>query len=99
MVEITFDALHAKLCLKNKSYDLVEFQETNERLVLSGCVFNKTTKCYNTHPANLDSIIEDLSLDNIQVDISELTRRQVAGYFVSLKELKTAPMRVIPKWD
>ena len=99
MVEITFDALHMKLCIKNKSNDLAEFQETNERLFLSGCVFNKTHKYYNALPADLDSIINDLAVDNIQVEISELTRRQIAGYFVYLKELKLQPFRVIPKWD
>ena len=45
MVEITFDATHSKLCLKNRSYTPEEFQEANERLFLSGCTFNKTTKC------------------------------------------------------
>ena len=99
MVEITFDADHSKLCLKNRSYSPEEFQEANERLFLSGCTFNKTTKCFNALPADLDSIIDDLAVDNIPIEISELTRRQVLGYFESLKELKSAPFRVIPKWD
>lgn len=99
MVEITFDALNMKLCLKNRSYDAAEFQETNERLSLSGCTFNKTNKYYTALPADLDYIIENLAVDNIQVDISKLTRKQIAGYFISLKELKTQPFRIIPKWD
>lgn len=99
MVEITFDADHSKLCLKNRSYTPEEFQEANERLFLSGCTFNKTTKCFNALPADLDSIIDDLAVDSIPIEISEFTRRQVLGYFESLKELKSAPFRVIPKWD
>ena len=62
MVEITFDADHSKLCLKNRSYSPEEFQEANERLFLSGCTFNKTTECFNALPADLDSIIDDLAV-------------------------------------
>lgn len=99
MVDITFNTERNVLNLKAKAYDLVEFQDTVERLKMIGCKFNRSSKVYEGVPADLDSIIADLECDNIPTEVSELTRRQIAAYFQNLKELVPANARILPRWD
>lgn len=99
MVDISFNTERNVLNLKPSAPTLDVFQDTIEQLQLIGCHFNRSSKCYEGIPADLNSIIEDLECSHIHTEVSELTRRQVAGYLESLKELKTPGFRIIPRWD
>src|SRR5574344_328211 len=90
MVEITCD-LNTKLLNISVSGDM--FADTIETLKLKRCRWNNSIKAWTASISDYDSIVKELTYDGETLEISELTKRQIAQYKQSLCELEVSTQR------
>lgn len=93
MVDITADTSEGLLYIKFRCDDSADFQDMIENLKILKCRFDPKTKSWTRPIPFFDDLEKELLYYDGDVQVSELTRRQIAAYNQDKKELIVSKSR------
>lgn len=96
MVDISVDLENECLSIKiggDNFTDLIEMMKNNK------CTWNPKAKQWEKSIFDFDEIVEEFRFQGENVQVSELTKQQVAEYKANLSELEINKSRVRVNWD